>query len=169
MRALLIVSLGLAAAGCSEAQEKKAEAAAAAMGPGQWEVTSQVESVEATDKGTPIFKDKAGDKVTVSVCVGPGDKGKPPVRLFTADEDQCEYQNSYIRKGRINASLRCTREGMQGDIMRGVEGKFKVDSFDAEVMMTSLLASEGDVRIVTKVNGRRTGDCAPEAVEGKAA
>lgn len=164
MRALITISLALAVAGCSEeAKKEKAEEAAAEMGPGQWEVASEIASITPTDKGEPKFTGKAGDKATVSVCVGPGAKGKPPVRLFTGDNDACTYQNSYIRNGRINASLECTREGMSGTIMRGVEGKFKSDSFDATVTTTTMLISEGDVRIAAKIEGKRTGDCVPEA------
>jgi len=163
MRALIIVSLALAAAGCSEeAKKEKAEEAAAEMGPGQWEVASEIASITPTDKGAPKFTGKAGDKATVSVCVGAGDKGKPPVRLFTGDDDVCQYQNSYIRKGRINASLNCTRAGLEGAILRGVEGKFKADSFDATVTTTTMLVSDGDVKIAAKLEGRRTGDCVPE-------
>lgn len=160
MRTLLMVSLGLAISACSGAkEEKKAEAAAAAMEAGQWDVTSEIISVRAMDKGAPAFNAKAGDKSTSSVCIGKEAKADLPTSLFTGDDDACKYQNSYVRNGRLSASLICNRDGMRGDITRSVDGRFTADGFDATVTTSSFLVSDGDMTITAKLAGRRTGDC----------
>lgn len=160
MRALHLVPLCLAAAACSsEPPPPPAPEAAASLAAGEWEVTTDVTAMESTDSGRPAIQAKVGDKSTDKFCLAAADAAKPPPALIVGDDQECSYNNSYIRNGKINASLRCAKDGLRGDIMKGVEGKFDGSSFEATVGTTSFLVSDGDVRIEEKVTGRRVGDC----------
>jgi hypothetical protein len=166
MRAALLFPLCLAMAGCSSEPEKApAPAIPGALAAGEWEVTTDVTRMESTDSGRPAIQAKVGDKSSDKFCLAAGDATKPPPALFVGDDDRCTYNNSYVRNGKINASLRCSREGLRGDIMKGLEGRFDGASFEATVGTTSFLVSDGDVRIESKVTGRRIGDCKADDAE----
>jgi hypothetical protein len=167
MRALIVVPLCLMAA-CSGGEEKKAEVVVDTMRAGQWETTVDVASFRSTDKATPALKAAAGDKSTVLACIEEGDAKKPKPELFAGEGYECDYKSSYIRKGRINASLECKRDALKGQIMMTVQGKYTADSFEATVDTLSYLPGEGDFEMSSKITGRRTGDtCAAEG-EGDA-
>lgn len=169
MRCLIIVPLCLAAA-CSGGEEKKAEEAASAMQSGQWEIASEVTAFRSTDKATPALKAAAGDKSTSAACIEAGKEDKPPAEIFAGAGYECDYKDSYIRSGRITATLDCERDSLEGKIFMTIEGTYKGDSFEGTSSSTSYLSGDGDFAMNSKFSGRRTGPtCAPAADEkGKA-
>ena len=170
MRALILVPLCLVAA-CSEGgeQQKKKEAAAKTVTAGQWETTHEVTGIRSTDKTEPALKAAAGDKETGSVCVPKGEEATPPPELFAGPGYECSYKNSYIRNGRVTASLGCTREGIDGELMMSVEGKYTATTFEGTVSTTSYLPGRGDFEMNRKMSGRHAADaCQAAAAEPKA-
>lgn len=171
MRCLIIVPLCLAAACSGEGGgEKKAEEAAATMQAGQWEVTSEVTAFRSTDKATPALKAAVGDKATSPVCIEAGKEGKPPAAIFAGAGYECEYKDSYIRSGRITATLDCERDALEGKIFMTIEGTYKGDSFEGTASSNSFLSGDGDFAMNSKFSGRRTGPTcsAPAEEKGKA-
>ena len=168
MRALIIVPLVLATA-CSEgAVENKADEAAAAMQAGQWEISSEVLNFRSTDKATPALKAAIGDKATTPACIEAGKEDKPPAEIFAGAGYECDYKDRYMRSGRINISLDCERDALDGQIRMTVEGTYTGDSFEGTANANSFLSGEGDFAMTTKVNGRRTGPtCAAPAADEK--
>jgi hypothetical protein len=165
-RISMMVPLCLIAA-CSGGEEKKAEeTVAASMAAGQWEVASEVTSFRSADKATPALKAAVGDKSQVAGCI---DGDEPPPELFAGEGYDCKYKNSYIRNGRINASLSCKREALEGEIMMSVQGSYTGNSFDGTVEATSYLPGEGDFVMNSKIGGRHTGPTCQAAPEDKAA
>jgi hypothetical protein len=168
MRALIIVPLCLAASCSGGGEEKKAEVAAGAMQAGQWEVSSDVSAFRSTDKATPALKAAVGDKATAPACIEAGKEDKPPAEMFAGAGYECDYRDRYIRGGRINISLDCERDALEGRIMMTVEGTFTGDSFQGVANINSFLSGEGDFSMATKLTGRRTGPtCAAPAEDGK--
>jgi hypothetical protein len=166
MRCLIIVPLCLAASCSGGGEEKKAEEGAATMQPGQWEVTTEVTAFRSTDKATPALKAAAGDKSTAAACIEAGKEGKPPAQMFAGAGYECDYKDSYIRSGRITATLDCKRDALDGKIFMTVEGTYKGDSFEGTSSANSYLSGEGDFAMNSKISGRRTGPtCAPAAGE----
>lgn len=158
MRALIIVPLCLAA-GCSggeEANNSAETAAAARMEAGQWETTFEVTALRSTDGTTPVLKTKVGDKETGPTCLAASDADAPPPALFAGPGYTCTYTNSYVRGGRINASLTCTRKGLAGQVMMMVNGRFTATSFEGTVDANSYLAGTGDFALSRKMSGRKT-------------
>jgi hypothetical protein len=165
-RISMIVPLCLIAA-CSGGNEKKAdEAVAATMAAGQWEISSEVTSFRSADKATPALKAAVGDKSKVAACI---EGAEPPPELFAGEGYECDYKNSYIRNGRINASLTCKREALEGEIMMSVQGSYAGESFEGTVEATSYLPGEGDFVMSSKISGNHTGPTCQPAPNGKAA
>lgn len=170
MRALLIVPLCLVAA-CAEGggEEKKVEEQAATIDAGAWESSFEVTAHRSTDQTRPAMTAAVGDKSSSISCVAEADKATPPPELFAGDGYDCDYRNSYIRGGRINASLSCRRPGVDGELMMSVDGSYKADSFEGTVQTTSYLPGRGDFETTRKVTGRKTAAActAPVPVPGK--
>ena len=156
----------LVLAACSNAPTPEQAApepeVATALTPGQWEVTAEVTKLTAMDNGSPAINTPAGTKSTVSHCVGAEEVKKPAAELFGGENGgDCQYRNFYMARGRLNASLSCTPEGLSGSVLTTVDGTFTADSLDATSTVETYLASSGDVRISTKVTGHRVGECKP--------
>jgi hypothetical protein len=74
-------------------------------------MTTEVASLVQRDKGAPAMKMEKGARTTKSVCVGEADAKQPPVELLALEGLACEYRDSYVRSGRLNATLACTGRG----------------------------------------------------------
>jgi hypothetical protein len=163
MRWIACTTLLMVAACGGATEQNNAATKAATLVAGQWELTSEVTAFNKADPGTPQIITTVGTRATESVCA-PADR--PPAELFGGPDYDCRYNNYYARNGRLNVTLMCGREGLQGNISVTASGDFETDSLDFERDVSTSLAGEGDVRITSRVTGRRTGDCTPEAPEG---
>lgn len=172
MRGLIVIPLFLAAACSGGGEEKKAEQAADAMQAGQWEISSEVTAFRSADKATPALKAAAGDKGTAPACIESGKEDKPPAEMFAGVGYECEYKDRYISGNRINLSLECEREALEGKVMVSVQGTYTGDSLEGTSTATSFLPGDGDFVMNSKIAGRRTGPTcaapAPEDSKGKA-
>jgi hypothetical protein len=169
MRALIIVPLCLAAA-CSGGggEENAAAEAADAMQAGQWEISSEVTNFRSTDKATPALKAAIGDKATGPACIEAGKEDKPPAEMFAGAGYECDYKDRYLSGGRINVSLECERDALEGKVMVSVEGTYTGESFEGNATATSYLSGDGDFAMTSKISGRRTGPaCAAPAPDEK--
>ncbi len=168
MRALIVIPLCLAAA-CSGASEEKKAEQADALQPGQWEISSEVSDFRSTDKATPALKASAGDKTAAQACIEAGKEEEPPAEMFAGAGYECEYRDRYISGGRINLSLECGREALEGQVMVSVQGTYKGDSFEGTSTATSFLPGDGDFVMNSKISGKRTGPtCTAAAGDGAA-
>jgi hypothetical protein len=148
---------------CGEGAAPTEETAAAVNGlqAGQWEVTSEVSGFRQADEGQPKIDTPVGTTASASLCVG--EETRPPTEIFSGEGYSCQYGNFYMRNGRINITLNCTREGLSGNIGMTVDGRFQADSFEADRNIRTTLVTDGDVVIDAALTGRRTGDCPAEA------
>ena len=166
-RVVMLASLCLVAA-CSAGgeEEKKAEGpVAATFGAGQWEASFETTAFRSTDGKTPILAAKVGDKETAAACVAAGSEEKPDAALLVGEGYECSYGTSYIRGGRVNSQLTCTRGGV-GPIGFSVSGTSTADSFEGTAEAVSYLPGNGDFAMTRKVTARRTGpSCAAPATK----
>ncbi|HEX8467402.1 MAG TPA: DUF3617 family protein [Allosphingosinicella sp.] len=169
MRGLIVAPLCLLAA-CSGGGEEKAAEAADALQAGQWQISSEVSDFRSTDKATPALKAVAGDKAAAPACIEDGKEDEPPAAMFAGVGYECEYKDRYISGGRLNLSLECEREALEGKVMVSVQGTYKGDSFEGTATATSFLPGDGDFVMNSKITGKRTGpSCtAPAAQDEKA-
>lgn len=167
MRAVLLLPIAALAA-CSDggSQNKAAGEAASletlALAPGQWTVARETLRVEALDKGKPKIAAKVGETSEGNVCIPAGGSANPPPALFTPLNDECTAQTDYVARGRLNLAYSCKRAGLDTPYQVTTDGTYTADGFAATASLGTRLASDGDVRITTRLTGRRTGDCASE-------
>lgn len=155
-------ALGVAA--CSPeapANNTAAEAAPATPQAGEYEVTTTVAGFRSTDNNTPVVKAKEGDTATTRACVGADGTLAP--ELFAARGDQCTAQNAYVRGGRINLALDCTRSGTPGKIMSEVNGSFTAEDLKGSMTTTSFIQGPGDYELRQDFTARRVGECSTPA------
>jgi hypothetical protein len=165
MRALALVAIALVA-GCGEPPaENQAAPAAAALAPGQWELTSEVTSFRKTGQGSPRIETPVGTRATQSLCVGAGRELQSA--FFAGEGHRCSYGAYYVRNGRVNVTMGCTRDGVDGTITIAAEGTFQANSVEFRRNMTTTLTAGGNVAAEARVTGRRTGDCTPDAGQGE--
>lgn len=170
MRTLTLVPL-LVLAACSDnagADQKAADAAAKAnltLAAGQWETTAKYDNVTVVEGTEPAIKAAVGEAATASACVGEAEGKKPQPALFAAAGDTCTYQNFYMARGRINADMRCRRDGAEGDIMVMVQGTYDTDSFDLTTDTRTILAGAGDIHATGTLTGRHAGQCTAAPAE----
>jgi len=155
----IVVSL----AACGGAAEQKAATKAASVAAGQWELTSEVTAFSKADAGPPAIDTPVGTRATETVCAT---AGRPPAELFSGAAYDCRYDNYYARNGRLNATMICRREGLQGNIPLTADGDFTADTLEYSRDIRTSLSGNGDVQITQRVTGRRTGDCTPEPAGG---
>jgi Protein of unknown function (DUF3617) len=165
MRALALIPF-LFVAGCGEAPtENKAAPAAAAFAPGQWELASEVTSFRKTGAGNAGADTPVGTRTTQSLCVGAGHELQ--TAFFAGDGYRCSYGTYYVRNGRVNLTMGCSREGLDGTITMAAEGTFQANSVEFRRNSNTSLTAGGAVAAETRVTGRRSGDCTPDAGQGE--
>ncbi len=165
MRWIACMSVMIVAACGSGGEQNKAATKADSLAPGQWELTSEVTAFNKADQGMPRIDTPVGTRATESVCVA---AGRPPATLFAGTGYDCRYQDYYFRRGRLNVTMMCRREGLDGNISTTAEGGFEAESLEYRRELRSALSGDGDVQITARVTGRRTGECAPEPAGGNA-
>ena len=109
IKMLPVAMTALALISCSE-KPAPVEETAASLSGGLYELSAEVTELTAADKGAPATKLKLGDKQLIKACVAAD--GKPAPELLAEDGDECNVQDSYVRNGRINTQLKCTRKGI---------------------------------------------------------
>ena len=168
MRSLVLLPI-LALAACGGEPEKEAApAAASTMEAGQWTLASEVTSVDSLDKTEPAIKAAVGDKAEGAACLAEADVAKPQPAVFVGeDAGTCNYENFYMSRGRLNATLGCKKEGIDGDIQISLEGTYGADSFDVTARTQTYLPGPGDVAIGRQIKGTKTAaQCAAPAADG---
>ncbi len=159
MRSIMLGAAVMLIAGCGEdtSATNTPLAAPATLAPGQYEITSTVTSFRSTDGNTPVVQAKEGAAAKSSACIGPD--GTPPPELFAAKGDTCTSGNAYVRSGRINLTLDCTRKGTPGKIMSEINGSFTADALKGSMSTTSFIQGPGDYELRQDFTGRRVGEC----------
>lgn len=162
MKRLMLSAIAAVLAGCGQEAvvNNGSEQVPAALNPGEYEVTTLVESLRSTDQTTPATKAKAdGKAVTHRACVASDGTVEPA--MFSEAGDECRIDNAYARNGRLTLALSCSRPGAPGLVAQSVEGRFTSDGFEATVETATYFTGAGDYAMRRKLAGKRVGDCAP--------
>lgn len=147
-------------AGCTGgAKEEAAPTGPVSLQAGQWEIKTVVESGRNLDKGKAVFPIEAGTTETSKVCLAVADVAKPQPTFFVPAMTSCTYTNDYFSDGTLQAQITCQKDGMSGAIGATVRGTYTATTLDAQQIVETRLASDGDVSITSKFTGKRIGDC----------
>lgn len=164
---LIVCAFATLLAGCGQeaAVNNGSEQVPAAINPGEYEVTTIVESLRSTDQTTPATKAKAdGNAITHRACIASDGTVEPA--MFSEAGDECRIDSAYARNGRLTLALSCSRPGAPGLVAQSVAGTFSADGFEATVETATYLTGAGDYAMRRKMVGKRVGECA--AKEDKA-
>lgn len=151
-----------AAAGNEASGEAKAEggggdAAAASLDPGQWEITTQVTSmnVEGMPQGANM---PLPPPTTIRACITPEQAGQPGANVFTGggENSGCSFESSNMRGGRIEATVQCNNAG--GSMRSRMAGQYGGSSFEVNQQVETAAGGQ-TVEMETRTSGRRVGDC----------
>lgn len=138
-----------------------AEAAPAALQPGEYELVAKVDDLRSTDKTTPASALKVGgDPVTTRTCIGADNK--IDAAAFAEAGESCKAADSYVRNGRMNLQYQCNRSG-KGQLTHAVDGDFKADSFTVQVRTGTYFGGSGDYDLTRTVTAKRVGECQAKA------
>ena len=175
MKALLIVTAGVSAialAGCSNESAPAAPPVtetAATLAAGEYEVATKIEDLRSTDHTTPATTAKlttaSATPALHRACVA--SDGSIAPEMFAEAGDSCKVENSYVRSGKINLQLTCSRPSNPGQVLQSVAGDFSGESFTATVDTGTYFAGPGDYAMHRSMTARRVGNC-PPAGEKKA-
>ncbi|MEO6582531.1 MAG: DUF3617 family protein [Sphingomicrobium sp.] len=166
-----LTAAGLLAACSAEPAPGPEEAEVTSLKPGEYEITAKVDEVRSMDQTTPATRAKVGGPPTTHrACVDSDGSIAPDA--FAEAGDKCTASSAYVRNGRLNMQLTCTRPA--GQLTQLVDGDFKVDSFAAKLRTATYFDKSGDYEMTRTVAGKRVGDCpaasatSPTAPAGKA-
>lgn len=163
MKAILYATTAFGAilTGCSGGQDAAAnnmvEERAAALQPGEYELSMAVESIRSTDNTTPASSlTQESPPATTRTCIGPGNQIEPTA--FVEAAETCTAGDTYMSGGRMSLQLRCNRPG-KGMLSHLVDGKFTKDSFSGDVITTTIFSGSGDYELTRSVEAKRVGEC----------
>jgi len=167
MRNLMMLAAGMAAtalAGCSNESAPAAApatAAAVTLAAGEYEVATKVEDLRSTDHTTPATKAKlttaSAAPAVHRACVA--SDGSIAPEMFAEAGDSCKVENSYVRGGKINLQLTCSRSSSPGQVLQSVAGEFTGESFTATVNTGTYFAGAGDYAMRRSMTAKRVGNC----------
>ena len=163
MKVVPLIAVAALVAGCGETKpaDNGSEHVPAALNPGEYEVTTLVESLRSTDQTEPATKAKADGKAyTHRACVSSDGSVEP--KMFSEEGDECRIDNVYARNGRLTLSLSCSRPSAPGTVAQSINGTFTADAFEATVQTATYLTGAGDYAMTRKMTGKRLGECTPK-------
>lgn len=168
MRKLALVTVTILAA-CSGGEPEAANKVetAAYLSPGLWEMTSEVSGVAMAYKDVKA-PDKAAMGNKFTTCITEEQAKQPPAEAFVGKADEknsCRYDNFYMSRGRVNASMIC----QPGNRAMNIDGKYTADSLDMTMELSTYQGTADDMKLTAKLTGRRISDsCPAEEPEAKA-
>lgn len=168
MKKVILILAGLGLAGCDGApapvsEENAPKGKAELLESGLYELTITVDKLASADGSEPATKRSAGEEVMRRVCVA--SEGISSPALYAEDEDDCTLHNPYVRPGRVQADLRCTRPGVSGQVNLSGNGTYESESFEMDVRTLTALAGSGDYAMSRTIKGSRVGECPAEGDE----
>lgn len=134
--------------------------------PGRWVSTVRFESIKAP--GMPAgaeaqMKKMMGEGRSVESCLTEEEAQRPREGFFAgAQSDQCRYDHFTMKDGRIDARMRCSRDGV-AQVM-DMTGSYSPTRYEMR-MKTSLEGAPEPASGMTmqmRIEAQRTGECSAE-------
>ena len=148
---------GKAGAGNSSAAAGGGGSAAPALQAGEWEMTTQVLSMNIPNmpKG---MSPPLPQPTTVRTCVTPEQAANPSGGFLTGsgDDGGCTSENVSMSGGRIQATVQCRAE--TGTMRSTINGEMSATSY-AITQQVETSAQGMTMEMESRTTGRRIGDC----------
>ena len=131
--------------------------------PGKWESKVQFVSIDAPGMPDSVKSAMQGmnDRNNVfTTCLKPEEVKKPKEDFFAGkDNKNCRYDHFKMGDGKIDAVMRCTRDG-GGQVMQ-LQGTYAPESYSMQMAMKSD-GGQGPARDMTmkmRIDAKRVGAC----------
>jgi Protein of unknown function (DUF3617) len=153
----------------SLATQGSGDAATPALQPGQWEMVTQMTSVEAPGAPEAILRamraSMAEQRQVQSQCITP-EQARNPARnmMVTQTPSRCEFAETVWSGGIIRLRARCRPPGST-PMHVSVDGSYAAQQIDNRIQVTTDLPNPDEagapiqIRLQGRMTGRRTGDC----------
>ena len=128
--------------------------------PGKWASTVTIE--EMSIPGMPPqtaerMQEMLAQSRTAEVCLSEEDAKEPSGDFFAAGE-QCRYDNFTMRGGKIDATMRCSQDGVT-QVMQ-MSGTYSSNSYEMRMHSTTEGGPAGaPMTMKMQVQSRRVGEC----------
>lgn len=162
MRKLALVTVTILAAcsgGGDQESENKAVPETNQLTPGLWEMTTQVSGIDMAYKDVKA-PDASKMSTTFRTCITEEQAKQPPAEAFAGKADgksNCKYDNFYMSRGRINASMIC----QPGNQAMNIDGQYTADSMDMTMELSTYQGTADDMKMSAKLSGRRISESCP--------
>ena len=130
--------------------------------PGKWEARMTVEAIDAPGLPESVKTAMRGmnerGEVTTS-CLTPEDVKKPKEEFFAGADKACRYDHFRMGDGRIDAKMRCDRQGASQEM--AMQGTYSADTYSMK-MTAKASGGEGpaaNMSMTMKVDAKRVGEC----------
>ena len=134
--------------------------------PGQWEMTSQlvslnVEGVPADSPMNEMLKQQIGQPKTDSQCLSAEDAKKAMVPQDVDPNNSCRFAHFRMKDGQIDADMTCKAPEGAGTLSMTQKGSYSPDSYDVTSTLTRAgSTAPGENSTMTmRVSAKRTGEC----------
>ena len=132
--------------------------------PGKWLSTVTIQEMDMPGM-PPEFSAKMKEAMVakqVETCLTPEQAKRPQGDFFAADKS-CQYDHFEMKGGKLNATMRCARDGMSQ--ATSMTGNYSPDAYDM-TMSTKVEGSgpQSGMTMKMQVAAKRVGDCDKPAV-----
>ncbi len=155
----------------SVAEVNKAAEKVETITPGQWTVTTKITDVrlpgvEGADRqiADAMMQQMKGRTQTQTSCVTPQQARGPSSALIGGTTNgACSFETFSLLRGTLNAVMTCRKEGAPGQMVVATNGTYAGDRVELEsvtrIEETLNQPRDTTMRLVSRISGRRTGDC----------
>lgn len=138
--------------------------APAPLEAGAWQITQEIETLEAPGLPAALVERMASDPGKAparTACLASSSEAQPDPALFHAPGGQCFWESWQAQGGMLTAVLACTPPNpAAGSARISLSGTYTATSFALLSQTTGRNATgELELRLVTRLAGRRTGAC----------
>lgn len=134
--------------------------------PGQWEMTSQLVSleVEGVPEDSPMnamLKQQVGQANTDSQCLTEEAAKKAMVPQDVDPNNRCRFAHFRMKGGQIDADMTCPAPDGAGTLRMTQKGSYSPDAYDVTSTLTRAggTAPGENSTMTMKVSAKRTGEC----------
>jgi hypothetical protein len=174
-RAALLISIVLPLAACGskpavdeknasveEVANKVAEVSKAegTIRPGKWQSTMTIEQMDTPGmppEAKEQMKDMFAKARVTETCVTPEEAKQPNPKMF-AGNDQCRYDHFTMGKGKIDAEMHCSQQGVSQTMT--MAGTYGPDAYAMRMTSKTEGGPAGEsMSMKMRVEAKRVGEC----------
>lgn len=131
-------------------------AADTAVTPGQWEVTSIVESVEMPGAPAGMLDMMKGKPRVMSICITAADAQNGPQALLKESGENCKSVSYSAQGDRLTSVMKCSQGG--GEMTVSMTGTFSANSYTVKSEMVMTGEAQG-MKMTATATGKFLGPC----------